>query len=172
MTIFKALGGVAATVACLAAVMMPTVVMAQAGAADGWVAITQCASIADDAARHTCLDDVLRRAGLLSRKSFGLETSPAHQPAPVPSDASVAAAAQAKREHDEPLQVTLAEVTAGGDGKLALTTTDGAVWRQVESAAVRPTPTRGQAMTIERTSFGGFMCKPGKWVAFRCYRAR
>ncbi len=30
----------------------------------------------------------------------------------------------------------------------------------------------GQAMTIERRSFGGFMCKPCNWVAFRCYRAR
>jgi hypothetical protein len=53
-----------------------------------------------------------------------------------------------------------------------LTTTENAVWRQVESDAVRPMPTPGQSMKIEKTRFGGFMCETAKAVAFRCYRAR
>jgi hypothetical protein len=73
---------------------------------------------------------------------------------------------------DAPVQVTLASVVTGDDGKLVLTTTEGAVWRQVESTPVRPVPAQGKVMTIERSSFGGFMCEFGKWVAFRCFRAR
>jgi hypothetical protein len=129
--------------------------------------MTKCAAIADDVGRHRCSDEVLRGAGLLA-PHFGLETSPAHAPQP----AAQAAAPEAKRRSDDQVEVTLATVSPGADGKLVLTTTDGAVWRQVESNAVRPTPAQGQIMTIERTSFGGFMCKAGKWVAFRCYRAR
>jgi hypothetical protein len=139
----------------------------QMTAADGWAAMTKCAAIADDVARHRCSDDVLRGAGLLT-PHFGLETSPAR----TPQATAQAAASEAKRPSDDQARVTLATVAPGADGKLVLTTTDGAVWRQVESNAVRPTPAQGQTMTIERTRFGGFMCKPGKWVAFRCYRAR
>jgi hypothetical protein len=84
---------------------------------------------------------------------------------------AVAAAAD-QRESDAPQQVTLATVATGSDGRLVLTTTEGVVWRQVESTAVRPTPTQGKVMTIERTSAGGFLCRFGKWVEFRCFRAR
>jgi hypothetical protein len=149
--------------------------------------MTSCAAIVDDVARHKCSDEVMRRAGLLdSRKSFGLRSSPAHPwaaaaSAPVSTSAPAAtsapeaargAGADPRFANEDQLRVTLATVTQGGDGKLILTTTEGAVWRQVESTAVRPTPTQGQGMTIEQTSFGGFMCKPGRWVAFRCYRVR
>jgi len=73
---------------------------------------------------------------------------------------------------DPELEVTLATVKEGGDGKLVLTTTDGAVWRQVESEPVRPTPAQGQTMTITKGSLGSYLCKPGKWVGFRCARVR
>jgi len=140
----------------------------QTTAADRWAAMTKCAAITADVARHRCSDDVLRDAGLLA-PHFGLETSPARVPQAA---ATQAAASAAKRPGDDRAQATLAAVAAGADGKLVLTTTDGAVWHQVESNAVRPAPTQGQILTIERTSFGGFMCKSGKWVTFRCYRAR
>lgn len=84
----------------------------------------------------------------------------------------VGCGAAAERHSADELDVVLATVEQAGDGKLVLTTTDGAVWRQVESQAIRPTPEQGQTMTIARTRFGGFMCKPSKWVAFRCFRAR
>jgi hypothetical protein len=118
-------------------------------AEDGWAAMRKCAAIVDESSRHACSDNVLRKAGLLT-----------------------GAGAKDPAAKDDQLEVTLANVTQAGDGKLLLTTTEGAVWRQVESQAIRPMPTRGQSMKIEKTSFGGFMCKPGKWVAFRCFRAR
>jgi hypothetical protein len=69
------------------------------------------------------------------------------------------------------LKVTLRQVDQA-DGKLLLTTTEGAIWKQVESTDVWPVPTGGQTMTIERGSFGGFFCEPSKYVSFRCFRAK
>jgi hypothetical protein len=69
------------------------------------------------------------------------------------------------------LKVTLRQVDQA-DGKLLLTTTEGAIWKQVESTDVWPVPTGGQTMTIERGSFGGFYCEPSKYVSFRCFRAK
>jgi hypothetical protein len=132
----------------------------------GWAAIVKCAEIAEDRQRHECTDDVLRNAGVLApaegarRKRFGLQRE--EKP---PGAAKL-------RQEDEKLEVTLAAVEKSGDGKLMLTTTENAVWRQVESDAVRPMPEQGQTLTIEKTSFGGFMCKTAKAVAFRCFRAR
>jgi hypothetical protein len=132
----------------------------------GWAAMLKCAEISDEKRRHECTDDVLRNAGVLApaegarRKRFGLQR--AEKPAEDPK----------QRQAEDKLDVTLATVEKGGDGKLMLTTTENAVWRQVESDAVRPMPTPGQSMKIEKTSFGGFMCETAKAVAFRCYRAR
>jgi len=161
-----------APVVCITALgWMSERAQGQMSPAAGWEAMTRCAAIADDMKRHKCSDDVLRGAGLLpseaaeKRKSFGVQTSPVRPAIEAVPEAP-------KRPSDDQLQVTLAAVAQGGDGKLVLTTTDGAMWRQVESTAVRPTPAQGQLMTIERTSFGGFMCKSGRWVAFRCYRTR
>jgi hypothetical protein len=129
-----------------------------------WAAMTKCAAIAAADARHACADDVMRSAGLL----------------PVTQDKPVAQAepATAKpissppQKDDNQLDVTLAAVEQGGDGKLVLTTTEGAIWRQAERIVIFPLPRQGQTITISKTSFGGFMCKPSKWVVFRCYRAR
>jgi hypothetical protein len=141
------------------------------GADAGWAAMKRCAAITEDKARHACTDETLRNAGLLSsvtqspkavekhvekQKDFGLPPAPAPKPSPGESK----------------LQVTLANVEQRGDGKLVLTTTDGAVWRQVESEDIRPMPAQGQTMTIARKSLGGFMCESANRVAFRCYRSR
>ena len=142
----------------------------------GWTAIRKCAAISDGDSRHACFDEVLRSAGLLpaaeaapaqQRKSFGLERPEFHAAAPAKTPDAVT-----KKRDEDRLEVTLARVDQGGDGKLALTTTEGAVWRQVESSAFRPMPVPGDTMTISRTSFGGFMCQPAKWSAFRCSRTR
>jgi hypothetical protein len=154
-----------------------------------WDAITKCAPLVDDGARHACLDDVLRKAGLMpdaaraaaSRQRFGL-------PAPAVSVASVAApvvaapvaaapaapvaAQSAKRAPEELIQVTLAGVKRGGDGTLVLNTTEGAVWRQIEAADLHPEPVAGDTLTITHTIFGGYMCQSKKWIVFRCVRTR
>lgn len=144
-----------------------------AGSEAGWAAMKQCASIPDDARRHACADDVLRRAGLLGdaetlaaerTRRFGLP-----EPAAKATQPASTTPGAAKKDR---VEVTLASVEDPGNGKLILTTTDGAVWRQVESQAIRPMPEKGQTMVVEEASLGSFMCRPSKWVSFRCYRAR
>ena len=60
----------------------------------------------------------------------------------------------------------------GTDSAPLVTTTDGAVWNQVESDAIRQIPKQGETMKIEARSLGGFMCQPSKYVSFRCYRSK
>ena len=167
-----------------------------------WSAITRCARIAKDSDRHVCLDDALRNAGLMPAHPTAAPvpaagTAPAAGGAVAPAAAAGAAApaaqppdsaspAQSKESRAdfglqpktsrEPavarrLQVTLRQVDQA-DGKLLLTTTEGAIWKQVESTDVWPVPTGGQTMTIDRGSFGGFFCEPSKYVSFRCFRAK
>ena len=166
-----------------------------------WSAITLCARIAKDSDRHVCLDDALRNAGLMPAHSPATPvpaegTAPAAgavAPAAVAGAAAPAAQApdsvspaQSKESRAdfglqpktfrEPavartLQVTLSKVDQA-DGKLILTTTEGAIWKQVESTDLWPVPTGGQTMTIARGSFGGFFCEPSKYVSFRCFRAK
>ena len=91
--------------------------------------------------------------------------------APQPSETPTTAATSTHLPTDnDRVVVTLAHVVLGGDGKLELTTQEGAVWKEVEDIPIRPTPRAGQAMAIRKTALGGFMCMPGKWRSFRCYR--
>jgi hypothetical protein len=160
------------------------------GADAGWAAMKRCAAIAEDKARHACTDDVLREARLLG---VAVQAKPAVEPRsavqPTPTVQSTPAVqsppANAHKDFGLPptpapkpqpseskLEVTLASVTQAGDGKLVMTTTDGATWRQVESEPIRPMPAEGQTMVIARKSLGGFMCESANRVAFRCYRTR
>ncbi len=173
---------------------------AATGAEEGWAAMKQCAALVDDRARHACTDEVLRRADLLPgaeareaerRRQFGLQqpsrpataaTAPAPRDSPAPRGPSAPGASPqpgAKPAPGQPperapraVELTLSAVDIGPDGKLVLTTAEGAVWRQVESRAVRPLPAKGEKLRIEPTSFGGFMCQSDRWTAFRCYRLR
>ena len=73
---------------------------------------------------------------------------------------------------DNKIEVTLDAIAQDTNGKLILTTSEGAVWQQVENVPVRPTPKHGGTMAVEKTSFGGFMCTTSKWASFRCFRSR
>ena len=166
-----------------------------------WSAITLCARIAKDSDRHVCLDDALRNAGLMpahptSAPVPAAGTAPAARAvapaaaagaaapaAPAPGAAPPARSKESRADFGlqpkairEPavaqtVQVTLRQVDQA-DGKLLLTTTEGAIWKQVESKDVWPVPTGGQTMTIKSGSFGGFFCEPSKYVSFRCFRAK
>ena len=155
----------------------PGFALAESAADAGWAKMTQCAAIADDKARHACTDDALRDAGLLEakatvkRKAFGLQ-KPASIAASAPAEAVTASPPLPKKSDTEEVEVTLAKVEQGGDGKLVLTTSDGAVWHQVESGVVRQPLKQGETMKIETKSLGGFMCRPSKYVSFRCYRSK
>lgn len=166
-----------------------------------WSAITLCARIAKDSDRHVCLDDALRNAGLMpahptaapvpaagaapaARAAAPVPAAGAAAPAaPAPDSASSAQSKESRADFGlqpkavrqpavaRTLQVTLRQVDQA-DGKLLLTTTEGAIWEQVESTNVWPVPTGGQTMTIKSGSFGGFFCEPSKYVSFRCFRAK
>ncbi len=144
-----------------------------------WDAVTKCAPLLDDGARHACLDEVLRKSGLMpdaaraaaSRQQFGLP-APAGPASSAAASATAVAAPSAKRAPDDLIQVTLAGVKRGGDGALVLDTTEGAVWRQIEAADLHPDPVAGDTITIKRTLFGGYMCQSKKWIVFRCVRTR
>jgi hypothetical protein len=182
----------AVTIACLVATLTTVAAIPAEDPASvqaKWDAITQCAPLVDDGARHVCLDEVLRKFGLMpdaaraaaTRQRFGLPPPAVSVPsvaaavAPAPVAAAPAApvpAPSAKRAPEELLQVTLAGVKRGGDGTLVLNTTEGAVWRQIEAAALHPEPVAGDTLTITHTIFGGYMCQSKKWIVFRCVRTR
>jgi hypothetical protein len=182
------LGGIVSAFCMVAIAQGPAVALGESAGEAGWAKMAQCATLGDDKARHTCTDDALREAGLLTdetkatakRKAFGLQkptplAAAAAPPAPAPAAAPASAASpapQPKQDPSEHLEVTLAKVDHAGDGKLVLTTTDGAVWHQVESDAVRQVPKQGEMMKIVARSLGGFMCQPSKYVSFRCYRSK
>ena len=189
----------AVTAACLLAAVVATLATAPATHAEDsssvqakWDAITKCAPLVDDGVRHACLDEVLRKAGLMSdaartaanRQRFGLPAAPVAAaaaaapaapavaaPSVVAPSAAVATAA-AKPAAEDLIQVTLAGVKRGGDGTLVLNTTEGAVWRQLENAPLHPEPVAGDTLTIKRGLFGGYMCQSRKWIVFRCARTR
>ena len=68
------------------------------------------------------------------------------------------------------MDVTLARVEVAKDGRLTLTTSEGAVWRELENDPISPRPREGDALSIEKTAFGGYFCRMGKHVTFRCVR--
>ncbi len=143
-----------------------------AGTAEAnWNAVTACASKPDERSRHTCVDDVLRQAGVLSaerqakerRARFGVDTPAVAQPAP---------GATAVEPVDERVEVQLANVTVTRDAKLIVTTTDGVTWVQRDSDAVRPTPAAGDTMVIRKALLGSFICSVRGSDGFRCSRGR
>jgi hypothetical protein len=90
-------------------------------------------------------------------------------PAPASAKASSSGTAGDGSEARR-VDVTLAHVEVAKDGTLTLTTSEGAVWRELENDAINPRPREGDAMIIERTKFGGYFCRMGKHVTFRCVR--
>jgi len=140
-------------------------------AAANWTTIAACASKPDERSRHTCMDGVLRQAGVLSverqamerRARFGTDAQPA--PPKTPD-------APAVEPVESQVEVQVASVTVTPDEKLIVTTTDGVVWRQRDSDPVRPPPAAGDTMTIRKALLGSFMCVVRRNDGFRCSRGR
>jgi len=162
-------------------------------AEQGWSAITRCAQEESERARHTCLDHVLRDAGLLTnemrakqqRKAFGLDekaarTPPAPPPpAPTPpvtkATPPVAAATPPATTPQQPdvLDVELVKVEKAANGRVVVTTSDGALWLQAESVDMPQPPVKGDRMTIRKGSMGGYRCSvTSTHLTYRCTRSR
>jgi hypothetical protein len=86
------------------------------------------------------------------RKDFGIDTPP-------PSD-----------DESNRIEVTLTQVEKAGDGKLIVTTSEGAVWRQLFTDAMMQNPKVGESMRVRKNALGGYMCRIGKWPSFKCKR--
>jgi hypothetical protein len=93
-----------ATMLCLTGTAVVAQTPSTTNAEQGWASIARCAKEDSERARHTCMDGVLREAGLLTnemratqeRRAFGLEEKPVRtpprQPAPAPTPQVAAAA--------------------------------------------------------------------------------
>jgi hypothetical protein len=157
---------------------------AMVGPQDGWASITACAKHHDREQRRDCVDQVLRRAGLLEELQTAAPGQAETSPSPRPAQGAEAAA-PGVGDHGpgfglpvfsrsgEKVELILSDVREEGGGKLVLITGDGAVWRQANSGDIVADPPRaGQKLVIQRASLGGYLCKVGRWVEFRCYRDR
>jgi len=149
----------------------------QTDSAAGWTAISACATKPDETTRHTCVDDVLRAAGLLTsekldrekKSHFGIETVAPRKP--VVAQTPATAAAKAPPAPDR-VEVELAAVGTDPFGKLIITTTDGAVWHQIDGDPLWATPTKGQKVVIRKASMGSFLCVLPQKITYRCKRSR
>jgi hypothetical protein len=208
-----------ATLLCLTTTAATAQTPGPTNAEQGWASITRCAQEDSERSRHTCLDRVLRDAGLLTnemharqqRNSFGLDEKKAAATPPRPAPTSAAApapsasppaiastAAPATRASTpaptapastaaspatsapgstttEPdrLEVELAKVEKAANGRLFVTTTDGAVWLQAETVDMPQPPMKGDHMTIRKGSMGGYRCSvTSTHLTYRCVRNR
>ena len=144
-----------------------------------WNAVAACGSNLDERQRHACVDDVLRRAGVLTaeqeqrdqRQRFGLNATSPRPGAVTPPGAPDPDAATEPPVADK-VEVKIAAVAESRDGKLVLTTEDGSVWRQIDSGLIRRTPEPGQTLSISKAALGSFLCSLGGKAAFHCRRSR
>lgn len=149
-------------------------------AAANWEAVVQCAGRSGAAARHACIDQVLRDRGVLdrerelsdARQSFGQErrAAPAPAPAVVPvAQPAASAPPPAVPAELKALQTQVVAVRTGADRMLTITTAEGAVWRQTQTIDMRIPPVKGDTIEIEESALGGHRCKFGSKI-FRCRR--
>lgn len=150
---------------------------ATSDASANWTAVSQCAKQGSARARHDCVDRVLRDAGVLTpemrqreqRQEFGSENVPPAPRVVAPSPASPARVPDAPPER---LEAELATVTRAPDGRVVLTTRDGAVWQQNESQEITLLPKAGERLAIRKGSLGAYLCTLESRVSFRCRRVR
>jgi hypothetical protein len=159
-------------------------------AEEGWSSIARCAEEDTARARHACVDRVLREAGLLTtemrarqaRQAFGLENEPVRPQArstlasnetPASAGSGASDPDPASPEMPDRVEVELASVSKAADGRLLVTTTDGAVWRQTESVTIPKPPVAGDRMTIRKGALGGYRCTlVSTRLTYRCVRTR
>jgi hypothetical protein len=137
----------------------------------------ECRAIADFTQRGQCWD-ALDREGLhdeqvVKKRDFGLGVAPPDAAAVVaPKPKKEAAAKRGKPENGEirELTLTIASVTLAPQGRVVLTSTDGAVWEQTDSDKVENIPAPGETFKVSKGAMGGFMCHLTRWQTVRCQR--
>ena len=148
--------------------------------AASWAAIASCGAIADNDARHACVDEVLARAGVLTprvaeqtRENFGIDRRTTERNAAaiiVPSPAPAPVAASTPVIND--ITTTIASVSEVGYQRIRVTTAEGSVWEQSQAGTFTSFPKAGDAFIIERGAVSGFRCKFARASVYRCVRVQ
>lgn len=155
---------------------------AAASAEAGWNAVTGCARQISDQARHACLDQVLRDAGLLASstaRATVAPTAPVNEPqtsvpqaAPQPPPAPVAATPPAPTTPvpatPDRMETQVASVSTSALGRITITARDGTVWRQTESLRLPRPPMAGDVIQVRKGALGSYICAVGSNPSYRC----
>ncbi len=165
----------------LITVPTPTMLSAQeAGdnASANWAAITGCAAIAGNDARHACVDEVLQRTGVLTprvaeqtREDFGIDRRAAERSAAAVAVAAAAPPVAAPAAEISEITTTIASVTEVGYQRIRVTTAEGSIWEQSQAATFTSFPKAGDAFIVERGAVSGFRCRFARASVYRCERA-
>jgi hypothetical protein len=163
----------------------------------GTAAFEACGRIAEDAARHACLDEALRAAGMLDEAAPGAEP-PAERAAPPVAETPRAPAAEGpslapppappvrtaaappppppgltreEREPErEPYLTSIVTARLIGNHTLEIATPDAGRWVSTERQTFRRTPDRGDALEIVPAALGGYRCRLERSTLFACRR--
>lgn len=170
-----------AAIAGFSVLLVPGGVSAQGGANDAaaqWSAVTACAQQPDAGSRHQCIDDVLRRAGLLGEREAAPRASEAIRgEAAVAAPAAPAAAVPPRqsapvrttqREQADEVVTTIAGVRSIGFNKFLVTAADGSVWEQTDAEPFADEPRKGDSFTARRAALGGYRCRFEGSTLYRC----
>lgn len=168
-------------IAVAAILAAPTSAEAQdvaANAERNWAEIVRCAAIDSARNRQACMDDVVRRAGVVSdeqiaqrtEREFGRDNEPPSPVAALPVAQSAPARPIAQPEEIDEVASTIASVRTVGYKRLRVTTSEGAIWEQVQAETFNSPPRVGDAFSIERTSLGGYRCQFRNMSRYYCQR--
>lgn len=163
------------TAIALAAVASLTVPCAPADAAAPKSA-AECRAISDFTLRGQCWDALDREkqqdSQVEKKKSFGLGLHAPSISAIVPKKEDRVREQRAEKEDVRRLTLTVASVGDTAQGRLLLTSTDGAVWEQTDGDAVNSAPAPGDTVQVSKGMLGGYLCQVSRWQSVRCQRDR
>ena len=139
----------------------------------------ECRALSDFAARGACWD-ALDRQGLhdeqvVKKRNFGLGALGSRSPdaaIKLPKPEKTKSPKRVKPDNGEvdDLTLTIATVQDTPLGRILLTSTDGAVWEQVDGDPVNSRPSPGDTFEVRKKSMGGYMCSVSRWQSVRCQR--
>lgn len=142
-------------------------------------ALSACRQIADQIARVACYDKAMDKQA--NEQSAGTEAKPpvasprqtfglSHPPRPPRPLRAPAHRGVPKVKPVDGITVELAKAERDLQGDWVMTTTEGAVWRQVNDDRPYKPPHVGSTMGIKRALMGGFFCTIDGQAAVRCVR--
>lgn len=139
-------------------------------------ALAECVSVADDAARLACYDKTARslvdaeksgevvvvdqaQVKEVKRQSFGLNINLG----PLFDHGD-------KAEQISKLDTAVASASKDAEGKWLIRTTEGQLWRQIDSDPLYADPKHGDKIVIQHGSLGSFFLKVNNDRAMRAHR--